>query len=284
MMPYDSRRVRRRLLERSAPPFTIRLGAAVGAGLVFVVVAVIVAQWHWAVLAFGVLAAAATAEFMRSMQDRISRWPLWGWWLATTFVVPLVLLLFAKSAIPAEVGMKLMLLASWATFGLASSRTLERLVMRRLPKNARLDWIAAAASVVLGALGGLAVPLAAIDLVAAPRSVEAYAVAVTCNGVRVPAVGISPTVYVDSRPSETFVADAQGRVQYELPVYWDTYRMDLPNADNSGIARTEHWKQGLEGVSPEVLSTLLSFGLVRDSLDYVEGGWEVTQRNCDLAP
>ncbi|THE08266.1 hypothetical protein E1I21_03780 [Microbacterium oleivorans] len=239
---------------------------------------------HWASVLFGALVAVIVQEFLRTRQDSRPLWTLWGEWAFAAFAVPLVVLLTAKTWLPAEAGMRLMLLTSWVALGLAACRTLERFVMRRVSVDSRAAWLAGAISITVAVVGGIAIPLAALDRVAAPRSVEAFAVTILCTGVRVPSEGIAPTVYVDDRYPMTYVADADGRVTYDLPVYWQAYRMELPKPDNSGVERIENWTQGLQGVYPEVLGTLFTFGLMRDSLNYVEGGWELREQQCTDEP
>lgn len=280
MLPYDSRRVRRRRLNREAPSLRLRVSVAIAAGITFACVSLIVTTGHWASALYAALIAVIVEEFLRTRQDLRPLWALWGWWVVSAFGIPLLVLLIAKAWMPAEAGMRLMLLGSWVAFGLAACRSLERLVMRRMTSDSRATWLAGAVSIAVAVVGGVAIPLAALDRVAAPRTVQAFAVTVLCNGVRVPAEGVAPSVYVDDRYPVTYVADSEGRVTYDLPVYWETYRMELPKADNSGVERVERWSQGLQGVYPEVLGTLLTFGLMRESLDYVEGGWEAREQGC----
>ena len=249
--------------------------------LSFLAILLLIRSWEFSTITAAAVSATLIAvvagEAARTSDPGTHLLPLWVCAAASNLFPPLAMVLGGSRFLSAEVGMPLLLVVSWGTIGVASGRTIARQYARR---NAGSQGLPLAIIAVLGALGGVAIPLGAADRVAADLHLWATLNYVTCDGSRAPYDGAaSVTVTVDDRyPQALRIKD--GRVDYVLPYYWRSYSMDLQMA-NDGVVRLESWQQRPEYLYPDMLLRIWSLGLMKSGADEVqEGGWELRQNGC----
>jgi len=178
--------------------------------------------------------------------------------------------------------MPLLAIMFWGAVSLAAGRTVERRFrLWSISRGREMSWLPVAALAVISALGGIGLPLAALQNVAAPVPHRNFVTQYSCNGA------IGP-YRVQSQVTVTYDQDfpitepvANGTVEWNAPFYWGQEDIVLELLDTEPPTVQDHkvWVQDSPALYLAMVWRIASLGVGQPNAK-TTGGWEFTEQPC----